>query len=247
MKFGDYLKHRRTELGWTQPDAAAKAGIEQSYLSKLETGKSIPSGDVYQRLVAAFGIETKAMTAILFPAELDRLREIESVRAVLLRQDREARSLPRRWLLGGLAMLIAGGGLVGLSRIDSGTTVRQFTYQSTGVVRPGESLDIFAGMDEEPDPATPDYAERVARRNRLIERVDDRTMSSVDIRGAAFIERVPGGRRVWRLVGSTEIQQPGRFRWAGVAGLALLFGGLGCFFISWRWPRGGSWAPQRES
>lgn len=36
MKFGEYLKNQRTELGWTQPDAAAKAGIEQSYLSKLE-------------------------------------------------------------------------------------------------------------------------------------------------------------------------------------------------------------------
>ncbi|MGE0743387.1 MAG: helix-turn-helix domain-containing protein, partial [Hyphomonadaceae bacterium] len=38
MKFGEDLKNRRTELGWTQPDAAAKASIEQSYLSKLETG-----------------------------------------------------------------------------------------------------------------------------------------------------------------------------------------------------------------
>ena len=25
MKFGDYLKNRRAELGWTQPEAAAKA------------------------------------------------------------------------------------------------------------------------------------------------------------------------------------------------------------------------------
>ena len=59
MKFGEYLKNRRTELGWTQPDAASKAGIEQSYLSKLETGKSFPSEDVYQRLVGAFGLDTE--------------------------------------------------------------------------------------------------------------------------------------------------------------------------------------------
>ena len=237
MQFGEYLRRRRADLGWTQPEAAARAGIEQSYLSKLETGKSIPSGDVYQRLVAAFGLETKAMVGILFPAELDRLREIDAVREVLLRQAREARSLSRRWLLAGLAMLILGGGLLGLSKIDGGATARHFTYQSSGVSLPGESLDVFAGLDDEPDPAAEDYADRVARRDALIERVDERFQSGPLFKGPAFIESVAGGKRVWRLVGTSDRRQPGRFRWAGAAGLALLLGACGCFFISWRWPR----------
>jgi transcriptional regulator with XRE-family HTH domain len=54
MKFGDYLRQKREARGWTQPEAANKAGIEQSYLSKLETGKSYPSEDAYARLVAAY-------------------------------------------------------------------------------------------------------------------------------------------------------------------------------------------------
>jgi len=51
MKFGDYLRQKREDRGWTQPEAAAKARIEQSYLSKLETGRSYPSDDVFERLV----------------------------------------------------------------------------------------------------------------------------------------------------------------------------------------------------
>ncbi|MBO6796341.1 helix-turn-helix transcriptional regulator [Maricaulis sp.] len=51
MKFGDYLRQCREAKGWTQPEAARHADIEQSYLSKLETGRSYPSEDVYSRLV----------------------------------------------------------------------------------------------------------------------------------------------------------------------------------------------------
>ena len=53
MKFGDYLRQARETRQWTQPEAAARAGIEQSYLSTLETGKSYPSEEVFGRLVEA--------------------------------------------------------------------------------------------------------------------------------------------------------------------------------------------------
>ncbi|HVK80866.1 MAG TPA: helix-turn-helix transcriptional regulator, partial [Verrucomicrobiae bacterium] len=145
MKFGEYLKNRRIELGWTQPEAATKASIEQSYLSKLETGKSIPSEDVYQRLVEAFSLDTEAMVAALYPAELDRLREIEAVRKHLLQLVHDTRSTTRRWLYAGLAMLVLGGGLTGLAQIERGGAATHYTYQSPGVVLPGESLDVFAG------------------------------------------------------------------------------------------------------
>lgn len=240
MLFGDYIKLRRTELGWTQPDAAARAGIEQSYLSKLETGKSIPSGEVYQRLIEAFGIETRDMVSVLFPAELDRLREVDAVRDVLLRRARQSRSMSRRWLLAGLALLTLGGGLLGLARIEGDRTVQEFTYQSTGVIRPGESLDVFAGLDDQPDPGAPDFGARIARRDELIERVDDQTRPLTEFRGPAFIESLPDGKRVWRLVGGSEARQPGRLRWASPLGWALILAGLGCFFVSWRWPRAGA-------
>jgi transcriptional regulator with XRE-family HTH domain len=236
MKFGEYLKSRRVELGWTQPDAAKRAGIEQSYLSKLETGKSIPSEDVYQRLVEAFSLEAEAMVAALYPAELDRLREIEAVRKLLLERVHEARLAARHWLYAGLAALVAGGGLIGLAQMDRGGPATHYTYQSAGVILPGEGLDVFAGVDDEPDRTAPDHAERVARRDALIARADEQTISIPDMRGPTFTETTPDGRRLWSLVGANAIQVPSRFGWAIVPGFALILGGLGCFFISWRRP-----------
>ncbi|MEZ5955773.1 MAG: helix-turn-helix domain-containing protein [Hyphomonadaceae bacterium] len=221
MKFGDYLKNRRAELGWTQPEAAAKASIEQSYLSKLETGKSFPSEDVYQRLVEAFGLDTEAMVDALYPVELDRLREIEAVRKHLLQREHDTRSTTRRWLYAGLAGLVLGGALVGLAQVDRGGNSMHYTYQSSGVILAGESADVFDDADSNP---------------ALAARADEQTIFIPEMRGPAFTETVPEGRREWHLVGANAVLIPDKFGWALVPGLALIVGGLGCFFISWRRP-----------
>lgn len=221
MKFGDYLKNRRTELGWTQPEAAAKASIEQSYLSKLETGKSFPSEDVYARLVEAFSLDTEAMVGALYPAELDRLREIEAVRKHLLQREHDTRSISRRWLYAGLAGLVLGGALVGLAQVDRGGNGMHYTYQSPGIILPGESADVFNDVDGNP---------------ALAARVDEKTIFIPEMRGPAFTENVPEGRREWHLVGANAVLIPDKFGWALVPGFALIIGGLGCFFISWRRP-----------
>lgn len=239
MTFGEYLKARRAERGWTQPEAAARAGIEQSYLSKLEAGKSVPSAEVYQRLVEAFGIEIEALAAALPPSELDRLREIGAVRDILLRQYRDTRALSRRWLLAGLALLIAGGGFLGLSRLDAGGVEKAFTYQSIGPIRPGESLNVYDGLDAEPDPAAPDRAAQLERRAALTARADFQTRAMTEFKGPGFVAPDAGGRRYWSLVGQTEVLRPGRLLWAGVPGWACLLGAVGCFILSWRWPRAG--------
>jgi len=221
MKFGDYLKNRRTELGWTQPEAAAKASIEQSYLSKLETGKSFPSEDVYARLVEAFSLDTEAMVGALYPAELDRLREIEAVRKHLLQREHDTRSVSRRWLYAGLGGLILGGALIGLAQVDRGGAAAHYTYQSEGVIRAGETANVFDDIDDNP---------------QLRARADERQIFIPEMRGPAFTETVPDGRREWHLVGANAVLVPAKFGWALIPGFALLIGGLGCFFISWRRP-----------
>lgn len=230
MTFGDYLKHLRGDRGWTQPQAAARAGIEQSYLSKLENGKSIPSGETYQRLVEAYGISAPDMIGVLFPAELDRLREIDALRDHLLHHACARRAVPRRWLVAGLAALALGGGFVGLSRIDEARTVQLYTYRSDGVILPGEGPDVFDRAYEGPGEGEDDAA-----RADLLRRLDERTRFTPEMRGPMFTERTPNGRRIWHLVGSTERLEPARYRWALVPGLALIVGGLGCFFLAWRW------------
>lgn len=211
MKFGDYLRHLRMERGWTQPEAAGRAGIEQSYLSKLETGKSVPSGEIYDRLVGVYNIDDEAMLAVLVPEELERLREIDSLRAAILSRSDRRRALPRRWLTVGIGLLALGGACVGLSLVDQGHDITTYTYMSDGVLADGQSLEDEPIVSEE--------------QSRFI----------VQMRGPAFTEPSPQGTRLWRLVGSASQWQPSRFGWALVPGLAAILAGLGCFFLAWRW------------
>jgi len=53
MAFHDNLRTLRLARGLTQPALAEKADIEQSYLSKLENGRSQPSDEVLARLAQA--------------------------------------------------------------------------------------------------------------------------------------------------------------------------------------------------
>lgn len=211
MKFGDYLRQLRLQRGWTQPQAATRVGIEQSYLSKLETGKSIPSSEIYDKLVSAYDLAANDMLEILFPAELDRLREIDSLRPFMLAQSNRRRAIPRRWLSAGLAGLALGGGFCGLSMIDRAHEIAAYTYMSDGVLTQGASLE----------------AEPAAR--------SEQTRFITQMRGPIFTESVGEGMRVWRLVGSSKQWEPARFGWALVPGLAFICTGLGCFFLAWRW------------
>lgn len=215
MKFGEYLRHQRAERGWTQPEAAARAKIEQSYLSKLENGKSIPSGDIYHRLVDAYGIDAREMAGVLFPGELDRLREIDALRDLLLKRSHDDVRTPRRILVAGLTALMMGGGFVGLSQLEPARHLTQYTYQSTGVIAANAPTDT-----EIPPGAAGE---------------DEQTKFLTQMRGPSFTEQVPNGKRVWNLVGSNMIVQKPAYRWALVPGIALIIGGLGCFFVAWRW------------
>jgi len=60
MAFHDNLRTLRLARGLTQPALAEKADIEQSYLSKLENGRSRPSDEVLTRLAQA--LETSPET-----------------------------------------------------------------------------------------------------------------------------------------------------------------------------------------
>ena len=212
MTFGDYIRTLRTDRGWTQPEAASRAGIEQSYLSKLETGKSVPSGEVYDRLMGCYGVDPEAMIDVLVPEELERLREIDVLRGAMLTRSEREKATPRRWLAAALALLVIGGAFIGLSQVDGAHPETSYTYMSDGVVSRG------AGLESEP--AVP----------------HEKTRFTTKMRGPAFSEPTEaGGVRIWRLVGSQQQWRPARFGWALVPGIAGVLAAVGCFFLARRW------------
>jgi transcriptional regulator with XRE-family HTH domain len=61
MPFHENLRTLRLARGLTQPMLAEKAGIEQSYLSKLENGRSKPSDEVLARLAQALEVRAETL------------------------------------------------------------------------------------------------------------------------------------------------------------------------------------------
>ncbi len=59
---GGRIRHFREAAGLTQEQLAAKAGLPQSHISRLETGRHSPSSLTLEKIAAAIGID---------PSELD--------------------------------------------------------------------------------------------------------------------------------------------------------------------------------
>ena len=60
MNFGEYIKHKRIELGISQTKAAKMCGISLSYLSGLERGKrTAPANDVIDKIADALKLTRK--------------------------------------------------------------------------------------------------------------------------------------------------------------------------------------------
>lgn len=142
MKLGTYLKNIRNRREWTQPEAAEMVGVEQSYLSKLENGKAVPSEKILDDLITALEIDMDDLVATLSPGELTSLSfygPIAERRAGLVK--RQTMTL-RSSLIASLLFVALGGALVsaGLNQTYSDYV---FTYQSKGVIPPGETALIY--------------------------------------------------------------------------------------------------------
>ena len=219
MRFGDYIRELRSELRWTQPEAAREIGIEQSYLSKLESGKSYPSEDVFASLVRAYKIDVNDLADKLFAADLDRLREISQVRASILSSEKDYRMRVQHWLFAGLAALMLGGACLGATFLAEDKEVTRYQYRSAGV--------IPEGQDTQPGDNESQGAEALRRAN-------EQYRSLEEYRDVAFFETVPDGIETWRFFGAKIETVRSPLRWFLIPAIAMIMSALGCFFASYR-------------
>ncbi|MEM7051354.1 MAG: helix-turn-helix transcriptional regulator [Acidobacteriota bacterium] len=227
MRFGDLLKRAREAREWTQPEAAGRIGIEQSYLSKLETGRSYPSEEVFERLLATYELDVAELGREVSSEELAKLREIRQVRSAVLGSHRRRRSRSRAWMVAALVCLMGGAACLGVSLVGD-RDQRLFHYRSSGVLQPGEELSTFDLLERPKRPA-----EDTEVRRALMLRLDPVDLVLKDYRGADFIENVEGGRRFYQLYADREVQS--FLDWFRVPALLLLAGSVGCFVIAFRW------------
>ncbi|UTW58995.1 helix-turn-helix domain-containing protein [Kordiimonas sp. SCSIO 12603] len=227
MRFGEYIRIKREENGWTQPEAAAKISVEQSYLSKLETGKSYPSEDVFAKIVSAYSIDVTKMNSDLFSAEIDKLREIGEVRTALLSKKKSQQKFMRGWLITGLVMLMISGASFGLINVDQQPVITfVYKYSSPGIIKKGE------------DPRKYTKLEQINKRGDLTEIngvMDFKFKEFYERRGDSFVEAVKGGHRIYSFENARPYKPQSPFSWLMPPAVMLLFGAFGCFYISRRW------------
>ncbi len=187
MNIGEKLRLLRQEKNLTQPELAETLGIEQSYLSKLENGKSLPSGDVLNRILGVFGLSLENLVEELDEGTRNQLRHIPLVADHFTRQRQQLIGNRKRWLLVSALLLALGSALIYAGIVQFFVDDMVYEYESEGVVLAGESKEIFE-----------------AGANDIPERFDEDYLSTRQYRGTIFNVPVEGGSRTYYLTRNVE-------------------------------------------
>ena len=238
MNVGERIRQLRSDRNLTQPQLAQAIGIEQSYLSKLENDKSVPSADIFQAVLKAFSIDVGS-----FLEGVDQkivhgdLRQIPEVANLLNTNALRRIHDIKRWLFGSAAACV-----VGLTCVVAGYrgfifSNTQYNYRSDGVVLPGEPSDIFDHfrMWVRARVATGEIAPQDAEK-RTAEyeaRYSEDNLVSNDYRGLVFVEPVKGGTRTYNYQTRTEVARREN-RYLMLFGTLLTFCGIFGFFVEYR-------------
>lgn len=186
MNLGEKLRQLRQDRDLTQPELAEAMGIEQSYLSKLENGKYVPSSDVFSQLLDALDMQVGDLVDELDQSARNQLRQIPDVARHFDMQKGLMITNRRRWLLVSSLLLALGFSLIyaGYSHLFVGNLV--YNYQSNGVIFEGEYEFIFVDS-------------RYRESDEIIARTDIDLLITRTYRGDLFIAPVEGGSRLYEL------------------------------------------------
>ena len=199
MTFGEQLKKIRNEKQLSQPQLSERAGIEQSYLSKLENDKSMPSNEIFRNLLTALEMSLDEFLQA-FNVNHDRvhLSQIPDIQAWYAERDNKRSVDQRRYLYicSGLIVLAVTFFYAGFSKLIFSERVYQ--YYSPGVVLAGEPKNIFedwSRMIKE----TGDVRKAVVaeKRAEMHGRLDEQYYISPQDQGPSFELSVEGGKRFY--------------------------------------------------
>lgn len=239
MNFGEKLKQVRTDKGLTQPQFAQIAGLEQSYLSKLENDKSVPSAEMFSTILAGLGMDEATFLQDIDKSVLTTsLRHIPAVAQFTNNAVTVQVHHTKRWLYGAALAWVLGFAMVLAAHDGVFFSNKLYKYRSPGVVLPGEADIIFeshrqiqllkmqANLITFPEMSKV-LAEFEARRVQPV------TVESPVNRGTVYIEKAENGRRRFDLI-HTEPVQASENRVLQFLGVVIFFCGFVALFIEWR-------------
>jgi len=238
VNFGEKVRQLRAERNLTQPQLAQLIGIEQSYLSKLENDKSVPSADIFQSILKAFSIDVATFLEGVDEKQVYRdLRQVPEVSNHLNAQLTTKIHSIKTWLFAsgialalGLTLGFAGWRGLLFSNV-------QYSYNSPGVLLPGDPTDLFYRHDyylmQQYQAGEITDKERV----RLLREFSKRQLVDFQLldeyRGQGYNTQVPGGVRTYTFMHESVSRRP-QNSWLILAGVLLTFGGITGFIVEAR-------------
>lgn len=238
MTLGEYIKDLRAKLQLSQPQLAEQIGIEQSYLSKLENDKSLPSNEVFRRMLSAFNLSLPAFTAAFSAQDLQQLVAITDVELYVKQQQSKQQGYSSR-LIVSLSFTFALGAAcfyAGIQALCFPEKLHQ--YESQGVVLPGESAFVFKdweqnypmlnGSSELIRQAMQDRAEKA---QLMYQRLAQLTEQSFEQKGQYYIRTVDGGSRTFEYKNASWVNRTGN---TVLQLLGLFMMAFSCAFSIWR-------------
>lgn len=233
MDLGEYLRQCRNRVNRTQPSIANEIEIEQSYLSKLESGKSIPSEEIFNKLKVVYNIDIDDMVSHLDNSDLSKLSEISFIKEAANKKTVNQAHSSMKWSISGLFLLMLGVGFFTLAIIPD-RSEKLYNYRSEGVLMPSEDLNTFDLVYKKLD-ETEQNASLIERRSQLLPRIDQVDLASVKDRGDGYIENTETGRRFFKLKGITLPIRNYAVLWFLAPALMCLTGGIGGLLIARRY------------
>lgn len=238
MYFGEKVRQLRSERNLTQPQLAQAIGIEQSYLSKLENDKSVPSADIFQAILRAFAIDVPALLAGVDEKQVrSELRQVPEVAEFLKSKEVTRIHNIKAWLYASgvaltLGLTLGVAGYRGLLFSNE-----QFNYASAGLLKSGETPDFFDTyrvlLNHEESAGRITAAQIHERVLEVESRKSVEYLLLDEYRGQGFLERVSGGDRFYTFQRASAFERP-QNRWLMFLGALLTFGGITGFIVESR-------------
>ncbi len=242
MNIGEKIKQLRTEKNLTQPQLAEAIGIEQSYLSKLENDKSIPSADIFQAVLRGLSVDVGTFLQGVDEAIVrGPLKQIPDVALYLNGQFSERVHNIKKWLFSsaiacalGLTLIVAG-----YKSLIFGSVLNE--YVSAGVIKSNEPKDLFINsyLYFESSGCPLDSNKEIDRQKCLDPSTTKGVRENIDTlllpeyRGIVIYKDVEGGQRVYNF----RTSRPGDDspnRWLMLIGTMFAFSGLFGFLVEFR-------------
>jgi len=193
---GQRLKQLRNNKKLSQPEFAEQVGIEQSFLSKLENDKSIPSNDTFRSLLSALGIPiAEFMRPLVASKDQTRLEQVPDIEQWIKQQTVNTSVKQRTLIYLAISLISFGSALFYIGHQNYVFNERFYEYNSQGVIKADEPLNIFTHWKDYIVDSNKEKRE-IKNQEMLARRVDDFILLDSYL-GKSFIKDVSGGKRLY--------------------------------------------------